>query len=303
MNCIYSLAFGLLSGNSNIVRIPSKNFEQLKKITDEISLLLKKKKFFKLKKRISMIRYESSDPISEKISKYVDARIIWGGDQTINEFKKFLTQPRCIDLYFADRHSLSIINTNKLNELNNSDLRTLCNKFYNDTFTMDQLGCSSPHVVLWHGNNYKVKEKFWVILSDIVSSNYIYDLSLSNKKIKNLSNLAAHNEFNFKTSLSDLKVLRLKKVNLSEKLSEFKNSYGTFLDINIKHISDLKKITSKKTQTLTYYGYNEKQLLETIKRQKYIGIDRIVPIGRAFDIGPIWDGYDIISFLSRKIAT
>ena len=47
----------------------------------------------------------------------------------------------------------------------------------------------------------------------------------------------------------------------------------------------------------------EKQLLETIKRQKYIGIDRIVPIGRAFDIGPIWDGYDIISFLSRKIAT
>lgn len=250
-----------------------------------------------------MIRYESSEPISEKISKCVDARIIWGGDETINKFKKFLTQPRCIDLFFADRHSLSIINTNKLNELNNSDLINLCNKFYNDTFTMDQLGCSSPHVVLWHGNNHKLKEKFWVILNDIVSSNYIYDLSLANKKIKNLSSLALNNEFNFKTSLSNLKVLRLKKVNLSNKLAEFKNSYGTFFDINIKHIGDLKKIISKKTQTLTYYGYNEKQLLEIIKRKKFIGIDRIVPIGRAFDIGPIWDGYDIISFLSRKIAT
>lgn len=45
LNCIYSLAFGLLSGNSNIVRIPSKNFKQLKKITHEISLLLRKKIF------------------------------------------------------------------------------------------------------------------------------------------------------------------------------------------------------------------------------------------------------------------
>ena len=31
------------------------------------------------------------------------------------------------------------------------------------------------------------------------------------------------------------------------------------------------------------------------------GIDRIVPVGRAMDIGIIWDGYDIISMLSRIV--
>ena len=33
-----------------------------------------------------------------------------------------------------------------------------------------------------------------------------------------------------------------------------------------------------------------------------VGVDRLVPIGRAFDIGPIWDGYDIIYSLSRIIS-
>lgn len=32
------------------------------------------------------------------------------------------------------------------------------------------------------------------------------------------------------------------------------------------------------------------------------GVDRIVPIGRSFDIGPIWDGHDVIQVLSRIIA-
>ena len=32
-----------------------------------------------------------------------------------------------------------------------------------------------------------------------------------------------------------------------------------------------------------------------------MGVDRVVPIGRAFDMGPFWDGFDIIQSLSRRI--
>jgi hypothetical protein len=32
-----------------------------------------------------------------------------------------------------------------------------------------------------------------------------------------------------------------------------------------------------------------------------IGVDRIVPIGTALDIGIYWDGYDLIRTLSRVI--
>ena len=72
--------------------------------------------------------------------KEVEARIICG-DKTINKFKTFTTKPRCIDLTFADRYSISLINSNMLIKLNNSQLSILAQKFFNDTYTMDQFGC------------------------------------------------------------------------------------------------------------------------------------------------------------------
>ena len=59
---------------------------------------------------------------------------------------------------------------------------------------------------------------------------------------------------------------------------------------------------TKKFQTLTCYGFENKKLEKFILRNGVTGIDRIVPIGRAFDMGQIWDGYDIIHSLSRIIA-
>ena len=42
-NFAYSLIFGLLSGNSNVVKVPSKNFTQIKLICGLINKILKKK--------------------------------------------------------------------------------------------------------------------------------------------------------------------------------------------------------------------------------------------------------------------
>ena len=42
-------------------------------------------------------------------------------------------------------------------------------------------------------------------------------------------------------------------------------------------------------------------LLSFIVNNSLIGIDRIVPIGQALNIGVIWDGYDLIRKLSRII--
>jgi hypothetical protein len=65
-----------------------------------------------------LIKYDNSDLISSELSKDVEARIIWGGDNTINKFKSFITKPRCIDLAFANRYSISLIDSNKLGKLN-----------------------------------------------------------------------------------------------------------------------------------------------------------------------------------------
>ena len=60
-------------------------------------------------------------------------------------------------------------------------------------------------------------------------------------------------------------------------------------------------IVNPKFQTLTYFGLDKYKLLNFVIDKNLIGVDRIVPFGSAFNIGLIWDGYDLYHSLSRKI--
>ena len=70
----------------------------------------------------------------------------------------------------------------------------------------------------------------------------------------------------------------------------------------LNNLNQLSKYVSDKLQTLTYYGIEFDFIKKFIIKNKLKGIDRIVPIGRAFDLTPEWDGVDIIATLSRTIS-
>ena len=219
----------------------------------------------------------------------------------MNKFKSFKTKPRCIDLSFANRYSISLIDSNKLGKLNSKDLKTLANKFYNDTYTMDQFGCSSPNSVFWLGKNSIARKKFWFELNKVVNKVYDLELSGANQKISNLMNYTLIKNKKFKANMQNFNLVTLKGKELN--FDNFENvNYGTFLEINLKNINQLKKYTSEKLQTITYYGTNFETVKNFIVKNKIKGIDRVIPIGRAFDLKPEWDGIDIISTLSRTIG-
>ena len=300
-NFAYSMVFGLLSGNNNIIRLPSKKFFQIEILCKILKKLSKKKNLKKIFNKLLLIRYENSDSISSELSKEVEARIIWGGDKTINKFKTFTTKPRCIDLTFADRYSISLINSNMLIKLNNSQLSILAQKFFNDTYTMDQFGCSSPNTVFWIGNNNAYKNKFWIELRKIVNQKYNLDLSGTNKKISNLMNLTLNENKKLKININNFNLIKLNKSKFE--FDNFGNvNFGTFTEINLNNLNQLSKYVSDKLQTLTYYGIEFDFIKKFIIKNKLKGIDRIVPIGRAFDLTPEWDGVDIIATLSRTIS-
>ena len=61
------------------------------------------------KKKITIVRYKKDDPeFTKKFSFLSDARLIWGGDKTINEIKKFPSKERCRDITFPDRYSFQL---------------------------------------------------------------------------------------------------------------------------------------------------------------------------------------------------
>ena len=59
-NFAYSLIFGLLTGNSNIVKVPSRDFKQIDIISKSINKILSKK-YKKVKEMIKIVKYKNNE--------------------------------------------------------------------------------------------------------------------------------------------------------------------------------------------------------------------------------------------------
>ena len=156
-NFAYSLIFGLLSGNTNIIRLPEKS-ELMAKVLIKSMKNIKSTKL-DISKYIYFIRNYTDDSSSNFLSSISDARLIWGGDKTVALFKKFKTKKNCRNLYFTDKYSLSIFDSNKISVINKTDLEHLARNFYNDTYLVDQNACSSPNLIIWTGSEVEKAKK------------------------------------------------------------------------------------------------------------------------------------------------
>ena len=299
-NFAYSLLFGVLSGNTNVIKVPSKKFPQIDLICKFINVTLKKYK--KVRKMINIVRYQNNDEFTKSISSKCDGRLIWGGDKTINEIRKFPMKEISRDIAFANRNSICLMNSSEILKLNKKDLNRLVQKFYNDTFLVDQNACSSPHVIFWYGNKTnKAKIKFWTELHYFAKNNYNLEYASSFYKYDRLlSDILTNTNYINHTSYGGYIYcinLKNKHINLTDLVSR----WGYFYQFDIKNINMVLNLSNNNTQTLTYFGFKKEMILKNFDLKYFKGIDRIVPVGQALDINLNWDGYDVINTLTRII--
>ena len=302
INFAYTFVFGLLAGNSNIVRLPSKEFPQINIICNEIKKIFKIKKFDEIKEMTAFVKYDHNDKISSEFSKKCNVRIIWGGNETIRKIRQFALSERAIDITFADRYSFCLINSNSIIKLSQREMKVLALNFYNDTYLMDQNACSSPHLIIWHGKNkIKAKKKFWDSVNTVIEEKYdLMDVSVIDKYSLLMNDfINKKNIKNFKIYNNNIYLINLNK--LSKDIHTYRGKWGYFYEYDINNLNEIAGIINSKFQTLTYFGFKKSILSNFIKIKRFSGIDRIVPIGKALDIQTIWDGYDIEKTLSRII--
>jgi hypothetical protein len=96
-------------------------------------------------------------------------------------------------------------------------------------------------------------------------------------------------------------IKRVMLSSLNDKIDEYRCACGYFSEYISEDINEVVPIVNNKYQTMSYYGYEEDRLKSFVQENKMKGIDRIVPIGHTTDFSLIWDGYDLIRTLSRKI--
>lgn len=297
VNFAYSLASGLLSGNRNIVRIPTKLYPQTKMILDSINKVLLQ--YEKIRPYIIIAQYERDQIINDFFSDLCDVRIIWGGDQTISELRKSPLPPRSTELTFADRYSLSIIDSDVYIDIH--DKARVAENFYNDTYLSDQNACTSPRIVIWTGNHKdKAKTEFWNQLYEVVKRKYVFqDIQGVDKLVSSFLAAVALKEARIIQHKDNL-IVRIQVPELRHSILEIRDSGGYFYEYDCDQAMELIPIVDdNKCQTIAMIG--DKGWIKPLIMYGIKGIDRIVDIGHTMDFGLTWDGYDMISSLSRKI--
>jgi len=301
LNFAYSLVSGILSGNLNIIRLPSKTFKQTDIILQAIRMLSEQFDFQLFSKRILLVRYDKLNSATAYFSSICDVRIIWGGDLAVQEIKKNSLSAEAIDVTFADKYSLCIINAN--NYINEKSPKKIAQSFYNDTFLFNQNACTSPHLIVWLGNdeNVIVSQKiFWDNLYNLVKEQYNFQPHSAIDKLASFYNQAIHMEEIKKTPTPDNLIWRIELHELSEDLDKYRSNCGYFVEYRAASLLELSSIISKKHQTIAYYGV-QKEDWTHFSEQKSLNIfDRIRPIGKTSDFSLTWDGYNLIDTLSRQ---
>ena len=303
VNFAYSLLTGMLAGTSNIVKVPSKYFEQIDVIAEAIHRIYEVQLYPDVSKRIKLVRYDrSDDTVTEKLSEICDVRIIWGGDETINKIRKHPIPPRSFDITFPDRYSFCVINADEF--VKEGKPEKVAEGFYNDTYLFDQNACTSPHLVIWLGskdNVEKSKKIFWSNLHKIAKQKYVFSSIRAVDKLTALCDHSINNNDISKVISKDNLLWRIELKGLEKGVENFHSNCGYFLEYYAKSFGQVIAIVNQRYQTMSYYGVHENDLKRLISIGKPKGIDRVVPVGRTMDFDLTWDGYGLVSHLSRVI--
>ena len=304
INFAYSWAFAFLAGNSNVVRLPTRSAEQVDLLVDALQRLLAVPDYAPLAPFIHLIRYDRSDAITTYWLAQALGRIVWGGDATVAHIRSLPCHPRCREIAFADRYSLCAIEAAAVLHADDTALQALCANLTNDLYLMDQNACSSPQLVVWVGEPGDVraaKQRLWPGVAALAQQKYTLEPVQSVNKLVGLCiNVIAH--ANVVAAVEDSpQLLRVEIASLLPEQSQQRGLYGTVHEFTAPSLDALAAIVDARYQTLTYFGFSKALLHELVVHQHLAGIDRMVPVGQALDMGVVWDGFDMIAGMSRLV--
>lgn len=298
VNFAYSLVTALLCGNISIVRVPTKDFPQVRIIIKAINTVLAK--YPEMVGRIVCVRYDHDKEINDLFSSLSDVRIIWGGNKTIEEIRKSPLPPRSTEITFADRYSLAVIDSDAYLVMTDTDKERTAIDFYNDTFFSDQNACTSPRIVIWTGRQInKAKRQFWQLEHDLVKQKYNFQPIQAVNKLTKAYLFATNRTVKIEPHEDNL-IIRVTISEITSDLMNYRDNSGYFYEYDCKDIIDITSLCNNNMcQTIAYIGC--KSMFLPLLKSRVKGIDRIVPIGKTMDFALIWDGYNLPAHLTRTI--
>jgi hypothetical protein len=251
----------------------------------------------------TVVSYDHDREPTEALSAQCDVRVIWGGNQTVDTIRRSPLAPHAKDVAFPDRYSLCAIQADAYVGIPEEQKEYLADQFFNDSYWFDQLACSSPRLVVWCGADVSVASS--------ASADFFPRLAIvAERRQYTLPAATTMQKFVFACSTvlgSPIESCRLDKglsVLTLSTLDNFPQDHpggGLFLEVHMPSLLDLAPFLNRRHQTLTAFGFADKELNGFVRQLNGKAVDRIVPIGHALQFHRFWDGYDLLQEFCRCV--
>ena len=297
----YSMVYGMLAGNGNLIRISQRILEEAMPLCQIIDQVMKQEKYESLYKSNKIISYERDDEITLAYSKQCDGRILWGGDQVIRHLRGLCDLGGKPELVFPDRYSMVVLDGPWMREQDADSLKNLAHRFYNDTYLMDQNECSSPKIIFWTPETKKADQEIWWDALEEKAKEYDLTAWKVMRKYEDLCRTLMTADAKMELKCRGNLIYMMNCTELSADARQYDGKYGTFYQYQLKNLDELGKYLNRKVQTILYAGVKPEQIRDVICKTGAKGGDRIVPVGQALQLSYIWDGKNVLHQLSRII--
>ena len=300
VNFAVSMTSAMLAGNACIIRVSNKWFRQVDIICDAMNQLLSQN-YPDLAKYFCIVRYEHDEEITQHLSDMCDIRIIWGGNQTIQLIRRAALPPRAIEMAFADRYSIVVIDADVYLTQN---LEKVARDFYTDTYYSDQNACSSPRLVVWLGDQKeKAREHFWKQLEEMAENEYSLRGIQAVDKLDAFCRISAEQDnIGIQGQWKNNYLYRVKVQKPDAVMMNYKEAGGYFFEYDAETLDEIVPILGKTCQTVAVLGVDINDVRQLVQKSGVRGVDRIVPMGKTMELSFRWDGFDMIETMSRLIV-
>ncbi len=299
VNFAYSLVAGLLTGNANIVRLPSRPFIQVDIICRAFAQALQEHEA--MRPYICLVEYGHQPHINNALSALSHARLIWGGDKTIALLRQSPLRPRAVDIAFADRYSIAVISAEHYLAAENKV--RVAEDFYNDTLLSDQQACTAPKLVVWLGEGKAQAQRlFWQHFQDYLVAKKTPEAVTVVRNLAHFCEQVLSKPALKYIPASTSQFFRVNAPSVDVSMLESHPGGGYFYEWLAEDINDIAAVCGEKCQTMATFGLSARQAQDFIEHNRPCGVDRIVPLGQTMNFSLRWDGYDLLQTLTRTVT-
>jgi hypothetical protein len=304
---VYSWVLSLLVGNANIVRLSSRSTQVRTRILEAVGAVLEEPAMAALARRNRFVLTGHDETSLRDFSAASDVRVVWGGDATVDHFRRFPIPVRGRDVVFPDRHSLAILDAARVAALDDAGLGSLADQFFADAFWFDQGACSSPRLLLWRSaagadeTEQAVRRFRDAVLAATRRRHYTAEVGIALNKMAFATDVAARVDgVQIDSAANEATWVRLGSVADYDREN---CGGGLFFEVMSHDLAtDLSTLVGPRDQTVTTFGVGREELTALAGRLNGRGVDRFVPVGRALAFDSTWDGSNLLIEFSRRVV-